>query len=356
METLIQHHLSTVKDTDFHLTATELGLTASFTETNDKLDVFLRSGVPTLGLQKSLLPTLQTKLQHALPTHQVTFHLEQAIQAHATQLLGKGLRGVKNVLAIASGKGGVGKSTVAVNTAVALAKLGARVGLLDADIYGPSIPMMLGPVAPVQMQGEQYAPVYAHGIVAMSIGYLSQEDTALIWRGPMLAKALLQLLDLTAWDALDYLIVDLPPGTGDIQLSLVQKIPLAGAIVVTTPQAIATLDAQKALDLFHKTHIHVLGVIENMSYHHCAHCGHQDNLFGTGGGMTLTAQATCDLLGQLPLESGIRADSDQGRPSALSSNEQHATPFLKAAFKTAWALSLRPLNYADRFPNIVTRA
>ncbi len=273
---------------------------------------------------------------------------------HRTQLIGQSLRNVKNVIAIASGKGGVGKSTVAVNLAIAMAREGARVGLLDADIYGPSVPMMLGAVPALQSQGDHCLPMQAHGIQAMSIGYLRQEDdSALIWRGPMLAKSLIQLINITLWDNLDYLFIDLPPGTGDIQLSLVQKIPLAGAIVVTTPQQIATLDAQKGLSMFEKTGIHVLGIIENMASYHCAACGHQAAIFGQGGALQLAQQYQCELLGQIPLDPRIGTACDNGLPVALEKEASLSMPWIEAARRTALNLSQRPLNYADKFPPIV---
>jgi ATP-binding protein involved in chromosome partitioning len=283
-----------------------------------------------------------------------SFHDNMPIKAHRTQLAGLSLRGVKNTIAIASGKGGVGKSTVTVNLAVSLAKLGARVGILDADIYGPSIPTMLGKTEPVMLDGERYQPVEAHGIQAMSIGYLTNEsNSTLIWRGPMLAKSLIQMLDITAWNDLDYLFIDLPPGTGDIQLSLVQKIPLSGAIVVTTPQQVATLDADKALNLFEKTNIHVLGIIENMSLHQCESCGHTSALFGEGGALALSQKHNTALLGQLPLHADIRQHSDEGTPTAIHEQTQLQEEFTRIALKTARALSQRPLNYADKFPPIV---
>lgn len=274
------------------------------------------------------------------------------IQSHQTQMPGKSLKGVKNTIAIGSGKGGVGKSTVTVNLAITLAKAGARVGILDADIYGPSIPTMLGQVDPVAFENERYLPVRAHGIQAMSIAYLTKPDNALIWRGPMLAKSLLQMLDLTAWDNLDYLFIDLPPGTGDIQLSLAQKIPLTAAIVVTTPQQVATLDAEKAIVLFEKTGIHVLGLIENMAHYHCPHCQHDSRLFGMGGAEALCKKHRCELLGHLPLEPYVTQDCDRGMPSSLSSNLFSET-FDRIAIKVVKAISLRPLNYANRFPPIV---
>lgn len=277
----------------------------------------------------------------------------ETVKSHRTQLAGSHLRGVKNTIAIASGKGGVGKSTVTVNLAAALARLGARVGILDADIYGPSIPLMLGKIEPICLQDDHYLPIFAHGIQAMSIGYLTPNDSALIWRGPMLAKSLLQMLNNTLWDNLDYLLIDLPPGTGDIQLSLVQKIPLTAAIVVTTPQQVATLDAQKALQLFEKTGIHVLGLIENMSHHICSGCGHQDALFGIGGAQRLCDAYHTSLLAQLPLDARITADCDAGIPTVIHDLGALSQTWMAAAMNVAIALSKRPLNYVDKFPPIV---
>lgn len=280
---------------------------------------------------------------------------KQNIPAYQTQMPGKHLRGVKNTIAVASGKGGVGKSTVTVNLAAALSKTGARVGILDADIYGPSMPMMLGDCQPISLSGEHYIPAQAHGIQAMSIGYLTKtEEQALLWRGPMLAKALLQMLDLTLWDNLDYLLIDLPPGTGDIQLSLVQKIPLTAAIVVTTPQNIATLDAQKALQLFEHTHIDVLGIIENMSTHICTACGHEEAIFGSGGAEKIAQQFTVPLLGRLPLDSKIRQHGDQGTPVALLEDSALAQSWVSIASQVTTLLAQKPISYANKFPPIVT--
>jgi ATP-binding protein involved in chromosome partitioning len=277
----------------------------------------------------------------------------EPITSHLTQLPGKQLRGIKNTIAIGSGKGGVGKSTVTVNLAIALTKLGARVGILDADIYGPSIPLLLGKVGTVQCEGDKYLPIQAHGIQAMSIGYLTEPNMPLIWRGPMLAKSMIQLLDTTLWDTLDYLLIDLPPGTGDIQLSLVQKIPLTGAIIVTTPQTVATADAEKALLMFQKTNIHVLGLIENMAEHICTACGHHSHLFGSGGAEALATTHHCTLLGQLPLHAEIRENADSGMPSALSNNPTLTNAFHLIAVATQKAIRARPLNYASKFPPVV---
>ena len=274
------------------------------------------------------------------------------IKAHITQMPGHSLRGVKNTIAIASGKGGVGKSTVTVNLAVALAKMGARVGILDADIYGPSIPLMLGTTDAVKTAGDNYLPVLKHAVQAMSIGYLTGGEPALIWRGPMLAKSLLQMLNITLWDELDYLFIDLPPGTGDIQLSLVQKIPLTAAVVVTTPQNVATLDADKAIKMFNKTGIHTLGIIENMAVHICDNCGNHSHIFGRGGAENLAQKEKLPLLGRLPLTPVISKMCDEGLPAALSNTPEIATPFMDTAKYFLREISKRPLNYASKFPPI----
>ncbi len=242
------------------------------------------------------------------------------IPPHAVQPELSPLPRIRNIIAIGSGKGGVGKSTTSANLAVALADLGARVGLLDADIYGPSIPTMLGLSGrPDSPDGKSIIPMRAHGIETMSIGFLVEQDTPMIWRGPMATSALTQLLNETRWggddgEGLDILIVDLPPGTGDIQLTLAQKIPVAGAVIVTTPQDVATLDARKALKMFEKVHVPVLGLIENMAQHVCSNCGHVEHLFGSGGGERMAAQYGVPLLGSLPLEIAIREQGDAGTP------------------------------------------
>lgn len=355
LENTISEILASTQDEMLHLNLAQLGIEVTFQQNDNHIQLGLKAGFPVKHLENTLIPDLQKRLSQTLADFQITITLEQFIKAHRTQLAGKGLRGVKNTIAIASGKGGVGKSTVAVNLAIALAQAGARVGLLDADIYGPSIPLMLGKANPVQIKGEHYLPVMAHGIQAMSIGYLTDTNQALIWRGPMLAKSLIQMLDITLWDELDYLLIDLPPGTGDIQLSLVQKIPLTGAIVITTPQNVATLDAQKAIKMFEKTNIDVLGLVENMSLHVCSQCGHQEAIFGQGGGEQLAKTSQLKLLGQLPLDSRIREHCDLGKPTATNNKDSLAAAFIKTAMQTAITMAKKPLNYADRFPPIVVQ-
>ncbi|MEQ1511389.1 MAG: iron-sulfur cluster carrier protein ApbC [Lysobacteraceae bacterium] len=273
------------------------------------------------------------------------------IPPHAVQPELSPLPRIRNIIAIGSGKGGVGKSTTSANLAVALADLGARVGLLDADIYGPSIPTMLGLSGrPDSPDGKSIIPMRAHGIETMSIGFLVEQDTPMIWRGPMATSALTQLLNETRWggddgEGLDILIVDLPPGTGDIQLTLAQKIPVAGAVIVTTPQDVATLDARKALKMFEKVHVPVLGLIENMAQHVCSNCGHVEHLFGNGGGERMAAQYGVPLLGSLPLEIAIREQGDAGTPLV------RAAP-VSAAAQAYRDVAQRLLAELDRRPRV----
>ena len=251
---------------------------------------------------------------------------------------------IRNVIAVGSGKGGVGKSTTAVNLAVALQQLGARVGVLDADIYGPSMPAMLGLSGrPESPDNKSIEPMRAFGVETMSIGFLVDQDSPMIWRGPMATSALTQLFNDTRWDDLDYLLVDLPPGTGDIQLTLAQKIPVAGAVIVTTPQDIATLDARKALKMFEKVEVPVLGIIENMAVHTCSSCGHVEHLFGEGGGQRMAAQYGVPLLGSLPLEIGIREQGDAGTPIvAAAPDSAAAKAYVAAAQRMVEELGKRP--------------
>lgn len=243
------------------------------------------------------------------------------VNQHVVQNGLKPIPGIRNIIAIASGKGGVGKSTTAVNLALAMVAEGARVGILDADIYGPSQPTLLGidnTEKPIVREDKRLEPILRYGLQSMSIGYLIDKEAPMVWRGPMVSKALQQLLFETAWNALDYLIIDLPPGTGDIQLTLAQKIPVAGVVIVTTPQDLALSDAKKALAMFEKLEIAVLGIVENMSMHICTQCGHAEAIFGSGGGEKISAQFSVPLLAQLPLDKRIQEQADLGKPDIIS--------------------------------------
>ena len=278
------------------------------------------------------------------------------IVAHGVQRTLKPLPNVRNIIAVASGKGGVGKSTVAVNLALALAAEGATTGLLDADIYGPSQPQMLGLAgkAPASDDGQTMHPLEAYGVQVMSIGFLVDADQPMIWRGPMVTSALNQLLHQTNWRDLDYLIVDMPPGTGDIQLSLAQQVPVSGAVIVTTPQNIATLDARKGLAMFRKVAVPVLGIIENMSTHVCSECGHEEPIFGSGGGERMAHDFDVEMLGQLPLDARIREQTDSGEPTVFSDPDSAAaTSYRNAAIRMAAAQAAQGRDYAGKFPKIV---
>jgi ATP-binding protein involved in chromosome partitioning len=273
-----------------------------------------------------------------------------------TQAL-KPLPNVKNIIAIASGKGGVGKSTTAVNLALALSAEGAQVGILDADIYGPSIPTMLGLSGyPASEDGKTMMPKVSYGVQTNSIGYLVDADQPMIWRGPMVTNALQQLLKDTNWNNLDYLIIDLPPGTGDIQLTLAQQIPVSGAIIVTTPQDIALIDAQRGLGMFEKVNVPVLGIVENMSIHICSNCGHEEAIFGEGGGVAMAERNRVDFLGSLPLDITIRQFADCGRPTvAADPDGRPAQIYREIARKAAAKLALKAKDFSSKFPNIVVQ-
>lgn len=266
------------------------------------------------------------------------------------------LLNIKHIIPIASGKGGVGKSTTAVNLALALAYHGARVGILDADIYGPSQPMMLGAIGRPETENKKIKPIIRHGIQSMSIGYLVDEKSPMVWRGPMVSMALQQLLNDTEWDNLDYLIIDMPPGTGDIQLTLTQKIPVSGAVIVTTPQDLALLDARRACEMFRKVNVPVLGVIENMSLHICSNCGHQESIFGEGGGLQLAEQYDVELLGALPLDKTIREQTDNGTPIVAADPEcANSKIYRNIAARLIEKLTLQKETVSSKFPNIVIR-
>ncbi|HTT08953.1 MAG TPA: iron-sulfur cluster carrier protein ApbC [Gammaproteobacteria bacterium] len=308
---------------------------------------------------KRYAPQLSTALKEALRTlagvSDVQVIIKSHIISHAVQKGVTPLPNVKNIIAVASGKGGVGKSTVAVNLALALQAEGATAAVLDADIYGPSQPRMLGAHGrPESKDGKSMEPKVSYGVQSISIGHLIDEETPMIWRGPMVTGALEQLLRDTNWRDVDYLVVDLPPGTGDIQLTLCQKIPVSGAIIVTTPQDIALIDARKALKMFEKVQVPVLGIVENMSTHICSKCGHEEHIFGEGGGGQMAKQYHVDLLGSLPLDIRIREGVDNGRPTvAMAPDSPVAQQFFEIARKVAARIAMRAKDFSARFPKIV---
>ncbi len=331
------------------------GMVKSISVDGGEARVAIEAGFPLARYEGALRSALAAALKPALGDLQLALTLGSKILPHAVQKGVKTLPGVKNTIAVASGKGGVGKSTTAVNLALALRDEGATVGLLDADIYGPSQPRMLGcPGRPDSRDGKSMEPKENYGIQSISIGHLIEEDTPMIWRGPMATSALEQLLRETNWREVDYLVIDLPPGTGDIQLTLCQKVPLSGALIVTTPQDIALLDARKALKMFEKVDVPVLGIVENMSVHVCTQCGHAEHIFGAGGGAGMAAQYGVDLLGALPLDIKIRQGVDEGRPTVETDPESAATQIYRDVARRVTAkLARRARDFSGRFPNIV---
>lgn len=332
------------------------GAVEELTAEDHRARIALRLGFPVERYQAQLRPALAEAVTAALPSAQVTVEVGWQVTSRAVQAKLKPLGNVRNIIAVASAKGGVGKSTVAANLALALADEGARVGVLDADIYGPSQPRMLGVASrrPDSPDGKHLTPLENHGVQVMSIGFLIDEESPMVWRGPMVTQALSQLLNDTQWQDLDYLVVDLPPGTGDIQLTLAQRVPVSGAVVVTTPQDIATLDARKGIRMFQKVKVPVLGVLENMSIHTCSQCGHEEHIFGEGGGNRLAEIEAVRLLGALPLDSSIREQADNGRPSVAAQPEgRFAELYRQSALRTAAQLSRLAEAGSSPFPRIV---
>lgn len=332
------------------------GAVESIGTEGQKVTVRLSLGFPVQRYRSRLQRQVREVVAAATGAETVDVEVAWKVSSRQVQMSLKPLEKVRNILAVASAKGGVGKSTTAANLALALAAEGARVGVLDADIYGPSQPRMLGVAGrrPESPDGKTVTPLYNHGVQIMSIGFLVEEDTPMVWRGPMVTQALTQLLTETRWDDLDYLVVDMPPGTGDIQLTLSQKVPVAGAVVVTTPQDIATLDARKGIRMFQKVNVPVLGVLENMSIHICGQCGHEDHIFGAGGGARLADEEGVALLGSLPLDTAIREQADGGKPTLVSDPDSRAAELYRdAALRTAALLSRREAAGSSRFPKIV---
>ncbi|CAG4884940.1 antiporter inner membrane protein [Georgfuchsia toluolica] len=319
------------------------------------LDVEL--GYPAKSQIESIRKLVEDKLRAIEGVDKAFANVYSKIVSHAVQRGVKLIPGVKNIVAVASGKGGVGKSTTAVNLALALAAEGAAVGILDADIYGPSLPMMLGIEGqPGSKDGKTIEPMEAHGMQAMSIGFLVDKDTPMVWRGPMVTQALQQLLKDTQWRDLDYLVVDMPPGTGDIQLTLAQQVPVTGAVIVTTPQDIALLDAMKGLKMFEKVGIPILGIVENMSTHICSNCGHEEHIFGSGGASRLARDNAVELLGALPLDIHIREQTDSGKPTVIADPQGRVAEIYRGiARQVAIRIAERAKDMTSKFPSIVVQ-
>jgi len=321
---------------------------------DDSVSVDVRLGYFVADQGAELAAMIKAKLEEDAGIETAAVNISSKVVPHKVQEDLKPLQSIANIIAIGSGKGGVGKSTTAVNLALALQREGARVGLLDADIYGPSIPNMLGVKGQPSTDGEKIIPKEAHGLKVMSIGFMVEEDSAMIWRGPMVTSALQQLLNDTLWGQLDYLIIDLPPGTGDIQLTLAQRIPVAGAVIVTTPQDIALIDARRALNMFRKVGVPVIGVVENMSTHICTECGHEEAIFGKGGGEQMAEDFEIPLLGKLPLATEIRSSLDEGNPSVVKDPDSSvAASYRSLALRTAGVLSVMPRSMVMQMPEIV---
>jgi ATP-binding protein involved in chromosome partitioning len=321
------------------------------------LDIQL--GYPAKSVWEEIRAIVESHLRNVLPgVGKVAVSVTSKVVPHAVQRGVKLVDGVKNIIAVASGKGGVGKSTTAVNLALGLAAEGARVGILDADIYGPSQPTMLGISGqPKSSDGQSIEPMQGHGLQAMSIGFMIQGDDApMVWRGPMATQALDQLLRQTRWNDLDYLVVDLPPGTGDIQLSLAQKVPVTGAVIVTTPQDIALMDARKGLKMFEKVDVKILGIVENMSTHICSKCGHEEHIFGSGGGAKMCSDYGVEFLGSLPLDIRIREQADSGTPTVVADPDGAISKeYKQIARRLAVKIADMAQDHSAVFPKIVVQ-
>jgi len=322
---------------------------------NVSLDILL--GYPAKTQVEPIRKQVVAKLKAIPGIGSVTANVTIKIVSHAVQRGVKLIPGVKNIIAVASGKGGVGKSTTAVNLALALAAEGASVGMLDADIYGPSQPTMLGIHGrPESKDGKSLEPMEGHGIQAMSIGFLIDVETPMVWRGPMVTQALEQLINETKWRDVDYLVVDLPPGTGDIQLTLAQRVPVTGAVIVTTPQDIALMDARKGLKMFEKVNIPILGIVENMSLHICSKCGHEEHMFGEGGGARMSKDYGVELLGALPLDIQIREQADSGKPTVVADPDGRvAEIYRQIARRVAVKIAEKQQDHSAAFPKIVVQ-
>jgi ATPases involved in chromosome partitioning len=324
---------------------------------NNTISVGVTLGYPAKSQLEPVKKQIEDTLAQYVSGYTCTAQVSSHIIAHAVQQGIKPLPGVKNIIAVASGKGGVGKSTTAVNLALALVAEGAAVGMLDADVYGPSLPTMLGVSGrPESKDGETIEPLEQYGMQIMSIGFMIDVDTPMVWRGPLATQALDQLLHQTHWRDLDYLVVDMPPGTGDIQLTLAQKVPVTGAVIVTTPQDIALIDARKGYKMFEKVGIPVVGIVENMSVHVCSNCGHAERIFGEGGAEKMGKDFGAPVLGALPLAMTIREEADSGKPTVIAEPDSAIADIYKTiARKTAVAISQKAIDFSSKFPNIVVQ-
>ncbi len=336
----VEETLRGLIDPNLNADPVSAGCVRSIDIQGDSVSVQLQLGYAADLFKTGWAQMLQMSLEQMPGVNRAEVNIETVIEAAQGQTDVPTLAGVKNVIAVASGKGGVGKSTTAANLALALAREGARVGILDADIYGPSQGIMLGVPSGTQPETREqkfFVPIQAHGISVMSMAFLTTDSTPMVWRGPMASGALLQMITQTAWDDLDYLVVDMPPGTGDIQLTLAQKVPVAGAVIVTTPQDIALLDARKGIEMFRKVNIPILGVVENMAVHICSNCGHAEHLFGEGGGERLAESYDAELLASLPLSMAIRLQCDGGEPTASADPESQIAMIYQQLARTVGA-------------------
>jgi ATP-binding protein involved in chromosome partitioning len=355
----VEAALASVIDPTLQRNLLELNAIESLTVEGDEVKVHLCLGYPAETIAIDLAAAIDNAVSALEGVNKVSVMIDWEIPASPSANAQHAIPGVRNIIAVASGKGGVGKSTTAVNLALALAKEGGRVGILDADIYGPSQHHMLGvgerrpEVVAGANGGQMMRPITAHGIQSITMGYLVTEQTPMVWRGPMVSGALQQLLTQTQWQDLDYLIIDMPPGTGDIQITLAQKVPVTGAVIVTTPQDIALLDAKKGIEMFRKVNVPVLGVIENMAMHICSNCGHTEPIFGMGGGDKIAREYQTELLGSLPLDLSIRETTDSGKPSVVADPDSPiALHYRNIARKLAASLWLHNLS-ANAGPEIL---
>lgn len=351
LDTAIKNRLHAFVDPYLGRTLAETKSVKNIVIVNQQVRVELSLGYPVAPVVDKLRQALTAYLTELFPDTEFQFQFQSQIQTHNNNRQVQALPNIKNIIAIASGKGGVGKSLVTNQLVRALQQAGANVGLLDADIYGPSQPAMLGTKqAKPKVEDNQFIPVESAGVQTMSMGYLVEHQTAMIWRGPMIAKAMQQMLEQTKWQALDYLLIDMPPGTGDVQLTLCQKMPVSGAVIVTTPQELALLDVRRACEMFIKMGVPLLGVIENMSGYTCKHCGETEHLFNSGGGERIASEYNIPLLGNIPLAKQLQESTDNAQ-----STNPYAELFMEIAIKTTANLALQPQDFSHKFPKIVVK-